>query len=110
ASLAAVKIFESGGNVVDAMIAASAATAAVLGHAAGIGGDCFILYRDAASNRIYGLNASGTAPGLATPEIFAHGMQAHGPLAAVVPGLVRGWQAMHARFGRMTWSTLFEAA
>jgi gamma-glutamyltranspeptidase/glutathione hydrolase len=110
ATLAAVKIFEGGGNIVDAMIAASAATAAVLGHAAGIGGDCFILYRDAASNRIYGLNASGTAPELATPEIFVGGMQAHGPLAAVVPGLVRAWETMHTRFGRMKWSTLFEAA
>jgi gamma-glutamyltranspeptidase len=110
ATLAAVKIFERGGNLVDAMIAGSAATAAVLGHAAGIGGDCFLLYRDGTSGRIFGLNASGTAPALATPEIFAQGMQAHGPLACLVPGLVRGWEAIHKRFGTLKWGQLFESA
>ncbi len=110
ASLAAVRIIERGGNVIDAMVAGSAATAVVLGHAAGIGGDCFILYRDSIGKRTYGLNASGTAPQLATPERFTGGMSAHGALAPVVPGLVRAWQYMHTRFGRLKWGTLFESA
>ena len=109
-SLAAIRIFEQGGNVVDAMIAASAATAAVLGHAAGIGGDCFLIYHEAASGRTHGLNASGTAPALAEPSRFEGGMKAHGPLAPVVPGLVRAWDVMHRRFGRHSWRRLFDAA
>jgi gamma-glutamyltranspeptidase/glutathione hydrolase len=68
------------------------------------------LYREAASGRTYVLNASGTAPDSATPSRFAGGMKAHGPLACVVPGLVRAWDAMHRRFGRLEWRTLFDAA
>jgi gamma-glutamyltranspeptidase/glutathione hydrolase len=107
ASLAAVECFKRGGNVVDAAIAASAATASVLHHAAGIGGDCFLLYRDGRSGKTYGLNASGTAPALATPDRFADGMKAHGALAPLVPGLVRAWDVLHRRFGKMEWRILF---
>ena len=110
ASLAGITAHRRGGNTIDAMIAASAALAVVLGHATSIGGDCFILYHDAESNRILGLNASGVAPQAATLEPFADGMKAQGPLAPVVPGLVRAWEAMHRRFGHMAWKDLFADA
>jgi gamma-glutamyltranspeptidase len=110
ASLAGIRVFEQGGNVVDAAVAASAATAVVLHHAAGIGGDCFLLYHDAANGRNYALNASGMAPALADPDRFPGGINAHGVLASVVPGLVRGWEALHRRFGKLAWRSLFDAA
>ena len=110
ASLAAIRIFEAGGNVVDATIAASAATASVLHHAAGIGGDCFLIYHEAASGRTYGLNASGAAPELAEPARFPDGLKAHGSLVSVVPGVVRAWDMMHRRFGKLPWATLFDTA
>ena len=110
AAMAGLNAFRRGGNVIDAAIATSAATAAVLGHAAGIGGDCFLLYRDAKAGRTTGLNASGTAPELATPDRYAGGMKAHGPLAAVVPGLVAAWDAMHRRYGTLSWGSLFDDA
>src|ERR1700722_5237650 len=103
ATLAGVSALKRGGTLVDGMIAASAALAVVLGHATSIGGDCFILYRDASSGRTIGLNASGVAPAAATPETFRDGMKIRGPLAPVVPGLVRAWEAMHRRFGRLAW-------
>src|SRR5271168_2957016 len=81
ATLAGVKTFERGGNIVDAMIAASSALAVAVGHATSIGGDCFILYHEAATGKTHGLNASGTAPALATADHFPDGMKAHGPLA-----------------------------
>jgi gamma-glutamyltranspeptidase len=107
ASQAGIAIHRRGGNAVDAMIAASAALTVVLGHATSIGGDCFILYHEAASGRIIGLNASGIAPQAASPERFAGGMKAQGPLAPVVPGLVAAWEAMHRRFGKLPWRELF---
>ena len=110
ASLAAVRIFERGGNLADAAIAASAVTAVVLHHAAGIGGDAFLLYRDGRTGRVHGLNASGTAPALATPKRFANGIAPHGPCASLTPGLVAAWDALHRRFGRLPWRRLFEAA
>jgi gamma-glutamyltranspeptidase/glutathione hydrolase len=110
ASLAGISMHRRGGNAVDAMIAASATLAVVLGHATSLGGDCFILFHEAASGRILGLNASGVAPQAATPEQFADGMKAQGPLAPVVPGLVRAWDFMHRRFGHVAWKELFRDA
>ncbi len=110
ASLAAVRTFQRGGNLADAAIAASAVTAAVLHHAAGIGGDAFLLYRDGKTGQVHGLNASGCAPALATVDVFANGMDTHGPRACVVPGLVAAWDALHRRFGRLPWQRLFDHA
>ncbi len=110
ATLAGISALKRGGTLVDAMVAASAALAVVLTHATSIGGDCFILYHDAASGRTVGLNASGIAPAAATPEAFGDGMKVRGPQAPVVPGLVRAWEAMHRRYGRLPWRELFEDA
>lgn len=110
ASQAGMAIHRRGGNTVDAMIAASAALTVVLGHATSLGGDCFILYHEAATGRILGLNSSGMAPQLATPDHFADGMKAQGPLAPVVPGLVAAWETMHRRFGKLPWRALFDDA
>src|SRR3974390_1134169 len=70
ATLAGIDIVKRGGNLIDAMVAASAALSVVGGQATSIGGDCFLLYHDATSGRTYGLNASGVAPALAVPERF----------------------------------------
>jgi gamma-glutamyltranspeptidase len=110
ASQAGIAIHRRGGNTIDAMIAASAVLTVVLGHATSIGGDCFMLYYDAASSRVMGLNSSGFAPQGATPEQFRGGMKAQGPLAPVVPGLVAAWETMHRRFGKLPWRELFTDA
>ena len=110
ATLAGITILRNGGNLVDAMVGASAALAVVVGQATSIGGDCFLLFHEAATGTTYGLNASGVAPALATPERFADGMKTRGPLAPVVPGLVRAWEVMHRRFGRLPWKDLFAQA
>src|SRR5262249_51628217 len=110
ATLAGIDVLRGGGNLIDAMVAASAALAVVVGQATSLGGDCFLLFHEAKSGRTYGLNASGVAPALATPAGFPDGMKTRGPLAAVVPGLVRGWDAMHRRFGRLPWRNLFDRA
>jgi gamma-glutamyltranspeptidase len=110
ATLAGIAALKRGGTIVDGMIAASAALAVVLGHATSIGGDGFMLYHEAASGRTVGLNASGAAPAAATSDAFPDGMKIRGPLAPVVPGLVRAWEAMHRRYGKLAWGTLFEDA
>src|ERR1700681_392383 len=110
ATLAGIGILKRGGNLVDAMVAASAALAVVVGQATSIGGDCFLLFHDAASGKSFGLYASVVAPALALPHRFADGMKSRGPLAPVVPGLVRAWDVMHARFGRLPWKDLFQSA
>ncbi len=110
ASIAGLRVMERGGSAIDAMIATSAVLCVVLPHATSLGGDAFIIYHDAASGKTHGLNASGPAPAGATAEFFRDGMVMHGPLAASVPGIVRGWEQIHARHGRLPWAELFQSA
>src|ERR1700676_4208229 len=110
ATLAGISILKGGGNLIDAMVGASAALAVVIGQATSIGGDCFLLFHEAATGPTFGLNASGVAPALAVPQRFPDGMATRGPLAPVVPGLVRAWDVMHRRFGRLPWQGLFDRA
>ena len=110
ATLAGISALKRGGSIIDAMVAASAALTVTVGQATSIGGDCFLLFHEAKSGRTVGLNASGTAPQGATPERFPDGMKVHGPLAPVVPGLVRAWDVMHRRYGALPWKSLFDDA
>ena len=54
---------------------------------------------------------SGLAPSGAIPDRFPGGMKETGPLTApVVPGIVRGLEEFHRRFGSLPWRTLFDDA
>src|SRR5689334_24693384 len=63
ASEAGAEILSRGGSAVDAAIAANAVLAVTEPMMDGIGGDMFCLYRDGATGKLTGLNASGPAPG-----------------------------------------------
>ncbi len=110
ASTAGLRMLDAGGNVVDAMIATSAVLTVVLPHATSLGGDAFIIHHDAASGKTQGLNACGMAPAGATPDYFSNGMTVHGPDAASVPGIVRGWERLHQKHGKKPWKDLFADA
>ena len=110
ASVTGLRVLERGGSVVDAMIATSAVLCVVLPHATSFGSDAFILFHDAKSGRTEGLNASGHAPAGATAEFFKDGMVVRGPLAFSVPGIVRGWEEIHRRHGKLPWAELFADA
>jgi gamma-glutamyltranspeptidase/glutathione hydrolase len=110
AAQAGIRMLESGGNVADAAIAASAALCVTMPHATTLGGDAFILIRDGRTGRISGLNASGTAPHSPECARLQTALPMRGALAPVVPGLVRGWHDLHERFGAAPWERLHEHA
>jgi len=110
ASTAGVRTLEAGGSLIDAMIVTSSVLCTVLPHATSFGGDAFIIYHDAKSGETIGLNASGYAPAGATAEFFKDGMVMRGPLAVSTPGIVRGWEQIHQRYGKMDWADLFDTA
>ncbi len=89
ASLAAFKVLESGGNAVDATVAASFTLAVVQHHLGGIGGDFFALLHEGEDGSVHGLNASGWAPsGLTLDTIASRGyreMPASGACSATIP-------------------------
>lgn len=103
ATQVALDILKSGGNAVDAAIAANAMLGLVEPTGCGIGGDLFAIIWDAKTKQLYGLNASGRSPQSLTRDYFAaQGMDMipkFGPLPVSVPGAVDGWFMMHERFG-----------
>jgi gamma-glutamyltranspeptidase / glutathione hydrolase len=96
-------VLKQGGNAADAAIAANAALGLMEPMSCGIGGDVFVLYWDARSKQLYGLNGSGRSPGSLTREVFAErGLKfipESGPLSWSVPGCVAGWEDLRERFG-----------
>ena len=62
ASEAGAAVLRSGGNAMDAAVAASAVLSVAVPHMNGIGGDCIALYFDAASAATTVINGSGRAP------------------------------------------------
>jgi hypothetical protein len=62
ASQAGAHILEQGGNAIDAAIAANAVMGVVQPYVNGIGGDLFMVYYEAKTGKVYGLNSSGWTP------------------------------------------------
>ena len=99
-----------GGSAVDAALAAAITLTVVEPCSNGIGSDAFAILWD--GDGLVGLNASGRAPALWTPEYFAgrDRMPLHGWDAVTVPGAVSAWVKLSARYGRLPFESLFESA
>ena len=105
---------ERGGTAVDAAIAANAAIGLMEPTGNGIGGDLFVIYYEAGTGKMYGLNSSGYAPaGLSARHLRSKGhgtMPQRGIYSVTVPGVVAGWDALRHRFGTKTFSELLAPA
>jgi gamma-glutamyltranspeptidase/glutathione hydrolase len=114
ATAAALQILRQGGNAMDAAVAASATLCVTEPLSTGIGGDCFLLYHEAATGKLHALNGSGRAPARATPETMrSYGMTTvpeRGILSVTVPGAVDAWQTAVERFGTHDFGALLEPA
>jgi gamma-glutamyltranspeptidase/glutathione hydrolase len=109
ATRAAEGALARGGSVMDAMVAASAVLLVALPHTSSLAG-CAMALLARPGQPVVGLNGSGRAPLLATPDAFGARMPQRGSPSAVVPGLVRFWARAHERFGVLAWPSLFDAA
>ena len=114
ATQAGFAVLQAGGNAMDAAIAASAVLCVAEPQATGIGGDCFLLYHEAKTGKLHGLNGSGRAPVRATLEEFERRglMQVpeFGILSVIVPGAVDAWQTALERFGTRSLEELLQPA
>jgi gamma-glutamyltranspeptidase / glutathione hydrolase len=114
ASQAGAQILAKGGTAMDAAIAANAVLGVTEPMNNGIGGDLFLIYWDAKSGKLYGLNSSGWAPrGLSVDFLAKQGitsMPGEGIHTVTVPGAVEGWSQAHQRFGHLPWKELFPPA
>jgi gamma-glutamyltranspeptidase/glutathione hydrolase len=105
ATLAVIDVLKSGGNAVDAAIAAAGVLAIVECPMTGIGGDCFAIIAKPGQDKLIALNAAGRAPKAAVPEWFAgkkigriETTTAH---AVTIPGAVDGWIRLLEDHGTM---------
>jgi gamma-glutamyltranspeptidase/glutathione hydrolase len=109
-----LEILKRGGNAADAAIATNAMMGLVEPMSCGIGGDLFVIYWEAKSKTLYGLNASGRSPYALNRDVFAEkGLRqipADGLLPWSVPGCVDGWSELRQRFGTMTFPQLLDPA
>ncbi len=114
ASQAGAQILAKGGSAIDAAIAANAVLGVTEPMMNGVGGDLFLIYWDAKTGKLYGLNSSGWAPrGLSIEYLKQKGifqMPQAGIDSVTVPGAVEGWSKAHARFGKLRWKDLFTPA
>jgi len=114
ASQAGAQVLAKGGSAMDAAIAANAVLGVTEPMMNGMGGDLFLIYWDAKTHKLYGLNASGWAPRGLSQEFLAKqgitSMPRDGIHTVTVPGAVAGWGAAHQRFGRLPWKDLFAPA
>jgi gamma-glutamyltranspeptidase/glutathione hydrolase len=110
AAQAGLQMLAAGGTAVDAILATAITLTLVEPVSNGIGSDAYAIVWD--GKRLHGLNASGRSPALWTPQYFAgqKAMPARGWNTVSVPGCVSAWVELHARFGRLPFERLFEAA
>jgi gamma-glutamyltranspeptidase/glutathione hydrolase len=105
AAQAGLNILRRGGNAADAAVATAAVLNVTAPASTGVGGDCFALYYDAASQEITALNGSGRAPAaLKLEDLRAQGLAQipeRSPDAVTVPGAVMGWYDLLTRHGTM---------
>ncbi|MEY2624379.1 MAG: hypothetical protein RL412_154 [Pseudomonadota bacterium] len=102
---AGAKIFERGGNAVDAACAMIAATA-TMWDVLHWGGETQALIWHPKLKKVIAINALGVAPTGATPEFFkSKGVKyppEFGPLAATTPGTPGGILVMLAEYGKLS--------
>lgn len=107
---AALTVFEQGGNIIDAFVAASFAISVERPHSTGIGGGGFLVYYSKKENKAYAFDFREIAPVLGHKKMYLNKagdpqpmLSRDGALAVATPGLVKGLYDLHKRFGKLPW-------
>ncbi|WP_249422320.1 gamma-glutamyltransferase [Marinomonas lutimaris] len=118
ASKAGYDVLKAGGSAIDALVAVQMVLGLVEPQSSGLGGGAFVVYYDAANQKLTTFDGRETAPQEATPELFQD--ENGEPLSfydAVVggrsvgtPGTVKLMGELHDRYGTMPWEDLLEPA
>ena len=116
AAVAGRDVLRRGGNAIDAAIATAFALQVTHPAAGNIGGGGFIVAYLAATREVVTVDFREMAPAAATERLYLtadNTLIPHhraGPLAAGVPGTVRGLGLAHARYGKLAWADLVRPA
>jgi gamma-glutamyltranspeptidase/glutathione hydrolase len=114
ATLAAVDVLRSGGNAMDAAVAACAVQGVLESGSTGIGGDCFALLSRGGSEDVIAYNGSGRAPAAAAATWYEQQgvktIDRHSPHAVTIPGAVEAWARLIKDHGRMSLAEILAPA
>ncbi len=117
ASEAARKMFNLGGNAIDAAIAASFTISVERPHSSGLGGGGFMLINHPEFEQPMALDCRESAPALSTERMYQDkkgdlikGLSTIGAKSSGTPGLVAGLIEVHRRFGVLPLSTVMVPA
>jgi gamma-glutamyltranspeptidase/glutathione hydrolase len=114
ASNAAAGVFEKGGNIADAAVAASLAIAVIRPQSTGIGGGGFLVFHRAKNHRTETWDFRETAPLLSTKDMFLKNGEVIpeastiGAKAVATPGLIAGLYEFHKKFGKLKWAEVVQ--
>ena len=111
-TIAGMEILRHGGNAIDAAIATNIVQGVVAPETCGIGGDLFALIWIDGETKPFCLDSSGYAGSnvdISSLSSYSDIPLNH-PMSVTVPGAVRGWYAMHERFGNLDMKHLFNQA
>jgi gamma-glutamyltranspeptidase/glutathione hydrolase len=114
AALTAIEVLRSGGNAVDAAVAACALLGVIEPQSTGIGGDCFALIQPKGEGKIVAYNGSGRAPMAAKPEWYLerniHAVPLTSAHAVSIPGAIDAWDTILRDHGTRGFDTLLQPA
>ena len=115
ATRAAIDVLRSGGNAIDAAVAAAGVLGVVEPYSCGIGGGGFMTVYSARNRKVDTIDSRETAPAAFRPDSFQENGQPIAFAEAVtsglgvgVPGTVRGWQLALDRYGTRSLASLLE--
>ncbi len=116
ASAAGAQALRDGGDAVDAAVVTALVLGVVQPFASGIGGGGFaVVHR--ADGKAYALDFREVAPAKASRDMYLDASDevvkyasTRGPLAAGVPGELRGLFELHRRHGKLTWKRVVTPA
>jgi gamma-glutamyltranspeptidase/glutathione hydrolase len=114
AALIGLRVLDAGGTAADACVAMAAAMVVLSPMQTGMGGDAFLLFYEAETGSVAGIDGSGRAPGTVSVEKLRNlglgEMPELGGLTVTVPGAVRLWEDAANRFGKQPLARLLEPA
>ena len=111
ATQAAIDVVRSGGNAVDAAVAAAGVLGVTEPFSAGIGGGGFMVIRTS-GGQVTTIDGRETAPAAMQPDTFSglsFGEARWSGLSVGVPGTVRGWDEALRKYGTMSLGDVLQA-
>lgn len=118
ASHAALEVLKLGGSAADAIVAAQSILALVEPHASGFGGGTVVVWQNSQTGESGVMDGLACAPSRVTSrleldfdgQIIPRERVMTGGFTVGVPGTLKTLSLAHQRFGRLSWSRLFDRA